>query len=95
MNVKLLLSVYRGPHPLSLPHWVACSRLLLLVSPSPAFPLTLTYKLCQLLVYPQVELHGHQVITDVEGNTPSTYPLPVFPEEFLPFNSYIPVVGAT
>jgi len=62
------------------------------MSPSPAFPLTLTYKLCQLLVYPQVELHGHQVITDVEGNTPSTYPLPVFPEEFIPIYSYILVM---
>lgn len=55
---------------------------------SSSCPLTLTHKLlCQL--------HGFQLVMDVEGSTLSPSPLPVFPEEFIHVYFYISVVRIT
>ena len=39
-------------------------------------------------------LHGLQLIADVEGNVPSLSLPPVFPKDFIPVYSYIPVMKA-
>ena len=50
--------------------------------------------LCDLLIYPEVEFCGLQLVVDVEGNNPFPFSLPVFPEELILIYSYIPFVKA-
>jgi len=64
-----------------------------MMSPSPAFPLTLTHKLSlSSLSISNLSIHGLLAVIDVEGNIPFLSPLPVSPKEFIPIYSYTPVM---
>jgi len=65
------------------------------MSPSPCLPFNSNPKtLCQLLIHHQVELHGLELITDVEGSIPSPSSLPVLPKDFISVFSYCPIMRA-
>lgn len=50
--------------------------------------------LCFFLIHAKAELYALQLMTDVEGDTPLSFPLPVLPEEPASFPPSTPAVGA-
>lgn len=89
VNVKLLLSVYRGYYLLDFPSHMTYSR----PQPLPVFPSILTHKLsisCSLI---SRHLQAHQLITDTKGSSSSS-PLPALLKEHVSFHSNISVTEA-
>lgn len=61
------------------------------MSPVPALPLTLTHK---PLMHLQVKFHAFQLVIGTEGNTASSFSLPVRPKETLSFHASTAITGA-
>lgn len=74
-NLRLLLFVFRG---FVLPDLVAPT----IMSPNSVLPLVLYLRLlASSLFIHQADFHALQAVLDVEGDTSSSFPLPVLPEE--------------